>query len=74
MIEYCNNSVNTGSREARLITLHYKIINLANHLKNNKKDKNSRRALLTLMSKKVRLMRDYKECFSIDLSDGLKYE
>lgn len=54
--EFGGNSQNTGSIEAQIALFTHKIGGLTDHLKDNKKDHASRRALLTLVGKRKRLL------------------
>lgn len=47
---------NTGSPEAQIALFTYRIQSLSAHLKDNKKDHSCRRALLTLVGKRRRLL------------------
>lgn len=47
---------NTGSVEAQIALFTFRIENLSEHLKKNKKDHSCRRALLTLVGKRKRLL------------------
>ncbi len=54
--EYGGNSNNSGSIEAQIALFTFRIAGLTEHLKDNKKDHSSRRALLTLVGKRKRLL------------------
>jgi len=54
--EHGGDSKNTGSIEAQIALFTYRIAGLTDHLKENKKDHSSRRALLTLVGKRKRLL------------------
>lgn len=49
---------NTGSTEAQIALFTYRISHLTGHLKNNKKDYNTQRALMNLVGKRRSLL-DY---------------
>ena len=55
--EFGGSETNTGSTEAQIALFTYRIKSLANHLKENKKDHSCRRALLTMVGKRRRLLR-----------------
>ena len=55
--EYGGSEKNTGSTEAQIALFTYRITSLAEHLKENKKDHSCRRALLTMVGKRRRLLR-----------------
>ncbi len=54
--EYGGNSSNSGSIEGQIALFTFRIGGLTDHLKENKKDHSSRRALLTLVGKRKRLL------------------
>lgn len=54
--EYGGNAENTGSVEGQVALFTYRIQSLSDHLRENKKDHSSRRALLTLVGKRRRLL------------------
>ena len=54
--EYGGANTNTGSTEAQIALFTYRIAGLTDHLKTNKKDHSSRRALLTLVGKRKGLL------------------
>ena len=54
--EYGGNANNTGSVEGQVALFTYRIQSLSEHLKENKKDHSSRRALLSLVGKRRRLL------------------
>jgi len=56
--EFGGNEVNTGSAESQIALFSHRISHLTNHLKSNKKDKATQRALMTLVGKRRRLL-DY---------------
>jgi len=54
--EHGGNEQNTGSIEAQVALFTFRIQSLSNHLEDNKKDHSSRRALLSLVGKRKRLL------------------
>lgn len=56
--EFGGNEVNTGSAESQIALFTHRISHLTGHLKSNKKDKATQRALMTLVGKRRRLL-DY---------------
>ncbi len=54
--EFGGNAANTGSPEAQIALFTYRIKSLSDHLRENKKDHSCRRALLTLVGKRRRLL------------------
>lgn len=54
--EYGGKPENTGSIEGQVALFTYRIQSLSDHLKDNKKDHSSRRALLSLVGKRKRLL------------------
>ncbi len=56
--EFGGNEVNTGSAESQIALFTHRISHLTDHLKSNKKDKATQRALMTLVGKRRRLL-DY---------------
>ena len=56
--EYATTEGDTGSPEVQIAILTARIINLTEHFKDHKKDVHSRRGLLSLVSKRRRLL-DY---------------
>ena len=54
--EHGGNAKNSGSVEAQIALFTFRIAGLTNHLKENKKDYSSKRALLTLVGKRKRLL------------------
>lgn len=55
--EYSGNATNTGSPEGQVALFTYRINELSNHLRINKKDHSCRRTLLTLVGKRKRLLK-----------------
>lgn len=55
--EYGGDAKNTGSIEGQVALFTYRIKELSNHLRANKKDHSCRRTLLTLVGKRRRLLR-----------------
>ncbi len=51
----------TGSYEVQITILTARILHLAEHLKINKKDLHSKRGLLQMVSKRRKLLKNYKE-------------
>lgn len=56
--QYGNSATNTGSPEAQIALFSYRINHLTDHLKQNKKDFSTQRALTTLVGKRRSLL-DY---------------
>lgn len=54
--EYGGDKNNSGSVEGQIALFTYRIQSLTNHLTTNRKDHSSRRALLTLVGKRRRLL------------------
>lgn len=54
--EYGGDAKNTGSVEGQVALFTYRIQGLSDHLRKNKKDHSSRRALLSLVGKRKRLL------------------
>lgn len=54
--EFGGSDKNTGSTEAQIALFTYRIKELSKHLNENKKDHASRKALLTLVGKRKRLL------------------
>ena len=54
--KYAQSKDDTGSPEVQIALLTFKIDKLAKHLKEHKKDVHSRRGLLSLISKRRRLL------------------
>ncbi|MEO1714452.1 MAG: 30S ribosomal protein S15 [Bacteroidota bacterium] len=54
--EYGGSAGNTGSTEGQVALFTFRIQKLSEHLKENKKDHSCRRALLTLVGKRRRLL------------------
>ena len=55
--EHGGESKNTGSIEGQVALFTYRINNLSQHLRENKKDHSCRRSLLTLVGKRKRLLK-----------------
>lgn len=51
---------NTGSTEGQIALFTYRIAHLTEHLKNNKKDKHTQKALLDLVGKRKSLLTYFK--------------
>jgi len=56
--QYGESEMNTGSAEGQIALFSYRITHLTEHLKKNKKDYNTQRALVKLVGKRRRLL-DY---------------
>jgi small subunit ribosomal protein S15 len=54
--EYGGSETNTGSTEAQVALLTYRITSLSAHLRENRKDHSCRRTLLTLVGRRKRLL------------------
>ena len=54
--EYGGSADNSGSIEGQIALFTYRIQSLSQHLNDNKKDHSSRRALLSLVGKRKRLL------------------
>ena len=54
--QYGGSATNTGSTEAQIALFTHRIKSLTDHLRANKKDHSCRRALLTLVGKRRRLL------------------
>ena len=54
--EYGGKSSNSGSTEGQIALFTFRIQGLSNHLESNKKDHSSRKALLSLVGKRKRLL------------------
>lgn len=54
--KFAQTKGDTGSPEVQIALLSYKIKSLTNHLKEHKKDVHSRRGLLSMVSKRRRLL------------------
>lgn len=63
--KYGKSNVDTGSPESQVALFSYRIAHLTNHLKNNKKDHNTQRALLRLVGKRRQLL-DYLKSKDIE--------
>ncbi len=55
-VEYGGSATNSGSTEGQIALFTYRIKSLSQHLKENHKDHSCRRALLTLVGKRRRLL------------------
>ncbi|MEM9886112.1 MAG: 30S ribosomal protein S15 [Bacteroidota bacterium] len=55
--EHGGSAANTGSIEGQIALFTYRIQELSNHLKSNKKDHSCRRSLLRLVGKRRRLLK-----------------
>ena len=56
--EYGNGEADTGSAEGQIALFSYRIAHLTEHLKKNRKDYSTQRALISLVGKRRRLL-DY---------------
>lgn len=56
--KYGNSKTNTGSAEGQIALFSHRINHLTNHLKTNKKDNNTKKALVRLVGKRRNLL-DY---------------
>jgi small subunit ribosomal protein S15 len=56
--QYATKPGDTGSPEVQVAILTYRINNLTDHFKDNKKDNHSRRGLLTMVATRLKLL-DY---------------
>ena len=59
--KYGKSNTDTGSAESQIALFSYRIAHLTEHLKNNKKDFGTQRALLRLVGKRRRLLDYLKE-------------
>lgn len=59
--QYGKNEKDTGSAEGQIALFTFRIIHLTEHLKQNKKDFSTRRALIKLVGKRRRLLDYLKE-------------
>lgn len=58
--QYGGDAKNTGSTEGQIALFTFRINHLTEHLKNNKKDKGTQKALLDLVGKRRSLLDYYK--------------
>jgi small subunit ribosomal protein S15 len=63
--QYGKSNTDTGSPESQIALFSYRINHLTDHLKGNKKDFNTQRALLKLVGKRRRLL-DYLKASDIE--------
>lgn len=63
--QYGKSNADTGSAESQVALFSYRIAHLTGHLKENKKDFNTQRALLKLVGKRRRLL-DYLKSTDIE--------
>lgn len=63
--QYGKSNVDTGSPESQVALFSYRIAHLTDHLKNNRKDHNTQRALLRLVGKRRQLL-DYLKSKDIE--------
>lgn len=59
--EHGGSETDTGSPESQVALFTHRISHLTNHLKSNKKDLNTRRSLVLLVSKRRKLLNYLKE-------------
>lgn len=59
--KYGKSNTDTGSAESQVALFSYRIAHLTQHLKNNKKDYNTQRALLRLVGKRRSILDYLKE-------------
>jgi small subunit ribosomal protein S15 len=59
--KYGKSNNDTGSVESQVALFSYRISHLTEHLKNNKKDNHTRRALLKLVGKRKKLLKYLQE-------------
>lgn len=57
-VKYGKSNTDTGSAESQIALFSYRIDHLSNHVRGNRKDYNTQRALLRLVGKRRRLL-DY---------------
>ena len=67
--KYGKSNVDTGSPESQVALFSYRIAHLTEHLKDNKKDHNTQRALLRLVGKRRQLL-DYLKSKDIERYRG----
>ncbi len=60
-VKYGKSNTDTGSAESQIALFSYRINHLSNHVRGNKKDYNTQRALLRLVGKRRRLLDYLKE-------------
>ena len=60
--KYGKSNTDTGSAESQIALFSYRISHLTEHLKVNKKDYTTERALTILVSKRRRLLNYLKDC------------
>ena len=63
--KYGKSNTDTGSAESQIALFSYRIAHLTEHLRNNKKDFGTQRALLRLVGKRRRLL-DYLKAKDIE--------
>ncbi len=63
--KYGKNEQDTGSAEGQIALFTHRVNHLTDHLKRNKKDNNTRRALISLVGKRRRLL-DYLKSKDIE--------
>ncbi|MBQ0054492.1 MAG: 30S ribosomal protein S15 [Bacteroidales bacterium] len=60
-VKYGKSNTDTGSAESQIALFSYRIDHLSNHVRGNRKDYNTQRALLRLVGKRRRLLDYLKE-------------
>ncbi len=60
-VEHGNSEMNTGSSEGQIALFSFRISHLTDHLRNNRKDKNTQRSLVRLVGKRRKLLDYLKE-------------
>jgi small subunit ribosomal protein S15 len=68
--QYGQSNTDTGSPESQVALFSYRIAHLTGHLKSNRKDFNTQRALLRLVGKRRRLL-DYLKATDIERYRGI---
>ncbi len=63
--KYGKNAQDTGSAEGQIAMFSFRIAHLTDHLKQNKKDVNTQRALISMVGKRRRLL-DYLKTKDIE--------
>ena len=60
-VKYGKSNTDTGAAESQIALFSYRIDHLSNHVRGNRKDYNTQRALLRLVGKRRRLLDYLKE-------------
>jgi small subunit ribosomal protein S15 len=68
--QYGKSNTDCGSAESQVALFSYRITHLTDHLKNNRKDYHTQRALLKLVGKRRRLL-DYLKATDIERYRGI---